>query len=156
MMHRILQKTIASTGLLLLLCCCTKAANPTVGVTLINYTFDNVGYGYSITINAEVRNFDTVPFNGTIDFGLRNNAHPNLTNSGIFNQPPYSGNQISLYPNEVVPAVFSIRIEPQYFAPGPDVVVVWPICSGPIADSIVLDITVQNPSGISEIGREHV
>lgn len=119
-----------------------------VGVTLISYTFDTVGLGYTITVNANVTNYDSLIFTGNLDFGLRNNQQT-LSNTGVFNKPPYSSQQITLYPNETVPAIFSIDIDPQYFAPGPDVVVVWPICSQPIADSVVIDIYIESPSAIA-------
>lgn len=123
----------------------TQAAG--VGVTLISYTFDTVGLGYTITVNAKVTNYDSVAFTGSLDFGLRNHQQT-LSNTGIFNKPPYSSQQITLYPNETVPAIFSIDIDPQYFAPGPDVVVVWPICNQPITDSIVIDIYIETPSSV--------
>lgn len=125
------------------------AGTPGIGVTLINYTFDTVGYGYTITINALVTNHDTLPFTGIIDFGLRTQNY-NLSNSGLFNKPPYSnGNDITLYPGETVPSIFSVEIDPVYFAPGPDVVVVWPICTQPISDSVVIPIVVEAPNAIA-------
>lgn len=134
--------------------CCTLAhtaiaGTPGIGVSLINYTFDTVGFGYTITINALVTNHDTLPFTGTIDFGLRTQNY-NLSNSGLFNKPPYSGgNTITLYPGETVPSIFSVEIDPAYFVPGPDVVVVWPICTQPISDSVVIPIVVEAPNAIA-------
>ena len=149
MMNKILQKIIVPAVLVLLIYnqCCAQASG--VGVTLINYTLSTVDLGYTITINARVSNFDSVPFSGVIEFGLRDD-HATLTNSGVFNAPPYTGSHITLYPHEVVPAVFSIHIDPQYFAPGPDVVVVWPICTRPIADSILIPIQIENPNAIAD------
>ena len=125
------------------------ASNFGIALSKINYTFDTVGFGYTITVNAQLTNYDSVPFSGPMDFGLRTD-HYNLTTSSLYGKPPYSGNQISLYPYEVVPAIFSIHIEPQYFSPGPDVVVVWPIANSPYIDSILINIIVQNPSGIKD------
>lgn len=131
----------------------TTAANTGLGVTLINYTLDtvnnDVNLGYTITINAEVTNFDSVPFNGFINFGLHNNTQV-LTNSGVFDQPPYSGDSISLGGYETVPAIFSIGINQPYFRPGPDVVVVWPICTQQIVDSIIIHLNILDPSGIND------
>ncbi len=130
-----------------------KAAENGVGVTLINYTLDtvnnDVALGYTITINAEVTNFDSVPFNGFINFGLHNDQQV-LSNAGVFDKPPYSGDSISLGGHETVPAIFSININQPYFRPGPDVVVVWPISSKPIADSIIIHLNIVDPSGISD------
>jgi|GEM_PF-1708161 len=138
------------TGCICFALVCSKAAGtPGIGVTLINYTFDTVGYGYTITINALVTNHDTLPFTGIIDFGLRTQNY-NLSNSGLFNKPPYSnGNDITLYPGETVPSIFSVEIDPVYFAPGPDVVVVWPICTQPVSDSVVIPIVVEAPNAIA-------
>jgi hypothetical protein len=130
------------------------AENSGIGVTLVNYTVDSgnsVDIGYTITINAEVTNYDTGAFSGTISFGLRSSSEV-LTNDGIFGQPPYSGDLIKLGGGETVPAIFSVNVNYQYFAPGPDVVVVWPICDQPIADSIVIHVTVLDPpSGINPL-----
>lgn len=147
MMIKQLQRLCVVFALCWLLGSPCKATDNGVGVTLLNYTFDTVGFGYTITINARVSNSDTVPFAGTIDFGLKNNAYT-LSSFNLFNKPPYSSSQIFLNPHETVPAIFSIDIDPAYFAPGPDVVVVWPICNQPIADSIRIEIYVQTPNGI--------
>ena len=149
MMKKYLHKLIAAAVLVLLVGSPCMASNHGVGVTLLNYTLDTVDLGYTITINAQIRNFDSVPFAGTIDFGLRND-HYTLSTSSIFNKPPFSGNQISLYGHEIVPAIFSVHVVQGYFAPGPDVVVVWPICSQPIADSIVIGIYIENPNSIAD------
>jgi len=154
MMNKYLHKFFIAAGLLLLGLGSSKGQIAGVGVTLIDYTFDTVGYNYTITINARVSNYDSLPFIGVIDFGLHNNSHV-LSNSTLFNKPPYcTPNQISLYPYETVPAVFSIDIDPQFFSPGPDVVVVWPISTKPIIDSIVIAIYVQTPSGIKDDTEE--
>jgi hypothetical protein len=129
------------------------AENQGIGVTLVNYTVDSdnsVDVGYTITINAEVTNYDTTAFSGVISFGLRSSSEV-LTNAGIFGQPPYSGDVVKLGGGETVPAIFSVNVNYQYFAPGPDVVVVWPICNQPIADSIVINVTVLDPSGINQL-----
>jgi hypothetical protein len=137
-------------SILLLFGCCNLNAQQGIGVTLINYTVQNdttVPLGYTITINAEIRNFDSTQFSGNIDFGLRNNSQV-LSFTNTFNKPPYSGNQITLSPLEVIPAIFSVDIDPQYYAPGPDVVVVWPICNQPIADSILIPLNIEGPSDL--------
>ncbi len=151
MMKNYLQR-LCGGFILCLLFTAPARAEEGVGVTLLNYTFSTVGLGYTITINAQVTNFDSVPFSGPIDFGLKNNAYVLTTNS-LFNKPPYSSNQISLYPHETVPAIFSIDIDPMYFTPGPDVVVVWPICTQPIADSVVIPIFIESPNGIKDDGE---
>jgi hypothetical protein len=125
-----------------------------VGVTLISYSLDTnlVNLGYTVTISAQVTNFDSVPFNGSLNFGLRN-LQDTLTNAGIFGQPPYSGDMISLGPNQTVPAVFTVNVNLPYFDPGPNVIVVWPICSQPVADSVLIAIVVTDPdpSGLKSL-----
>jgi hypothetical protein len=117
-----------------------------VGVTLISYSLDTdvVNLGYTITISAQVTNFDSVPFNGPINFGLRN-LHDTLTDAGVFGQPPYSGDVISLGANQTVPAIFTVNVNLPYFDPGPNVIVVWPICMRRIADSVLINIVVADP-----------
>lgn len=124
-----------------------------ISVTLLGYTVDstlNVNLGYTLTISTQVTNTDSAnSFSGQLDFGLRSNTQT-LTTSNIFNKPPYSNNQITLAPNETVPAIFSVHITSQYFVPGPDVVVVWPISTSPITDSVRIPLNILNPSGVEE------
>jgi hypothetical protein len=129
-----------------------------IGVTFLDYRLDstqNVDLGYTLTISAVVRNTDTTQsFSGFLDFGLRNRDTV-LSNSSIFNKPPYSGNTLMLNPGETVPAIFSIDIKDPYFAPGPDVVVVWPISNRPVADSILINLLIQGPNGIAKNQEPH-
>lgn len=130
------------------------AAGNGLALTLLNYTLQSdsgkVDLGYTITINSFLYNDDTIPFAGTLDFGLRNSQQV-LTNADhVFNRPPYSGTQIFLNPGETVPAVFSIHVDDPYFMPGPDVVVVWPISSRPIADSILILLDVIGPNTVPQ------
>ena len=137
------------------LCCLlissqTQAANG-IAVRLLGYTIDstlNVSIGYTLTISAEVTNTDTQQvFFDRLDFGMRN-LQQDLSGTSLFNKPVYSSDSIYLNPNETVPAIFSIDIDHPYFTPGPDVVVVWPICPNPIADSIRIPLNILNPNGI--------
>lgn len=148
-------KKLLTTRILFLLltvmvyCPCTVTATG-LALTLINYTIQNdsgkVNLGYTISINAQVTNDDTVAFAGQLDFGLRNNLQELTQNGNIFNKPPYSSQTVTLNPGETVPAIFSVDIETPYFAPGPDVVVVWPISSKPVTDSILITLNVQQPT----------
>lgn len=139
---------------ILLVCSYRAAAQSTgIGLTLLNYTVEtnqgNVNLGRTVTINAVITNYDTSDFEGTLDFGLRN-TQQQLSNTGLFDKPPYSGNVITLSPGETVPAVFSVEIDASYFTPGPDVVVVWPISASPIADSVVISLNIFTPTSIQE------
>lgn len=129
-------------------------AQPTgIGLTLLNYTVENnqgnIDLGRTVTINALITNYDSSDFVGTLDFGLRN-SQQQLSGNNLFNKPPYSGNTIILNPGETVPAVFSVDIDAPYFIPGPDVVVVWPISTAPIGDSVVINLTINGPTTIAE------
>jgi hypothetical protein len=129
-----------------------NAADNGIGVTLVSYTLDTVNQvdlGYNLTIYAEVTNYDSLPFNGLINFGLHNNEDT-LSNSNIFSKPPYSGDIVSLGGGTTVPAIFVVNISTPYFRPGPDVVVVWPICNQPAADSIIIHLEILDPNGINE------
>lgn len=134
-----------------------SVASAGIAVTLLGYTIDstvNVYLGYTLTISTNVKNTDSANnFTGTLDFGLRNTSTV-LSNAFIFHKPPYSANTISLAPDESVPAIFSVNISPQYFSSGPDVVVVWPISTSPITDSVRIPINIQNPNGIGEEKNE--
>lgn len=124
-----------------------------IGVTVVNYTLDSthdVNLGYSITVNADVTNFDTTTFTGALTFGLRNNESI-ITSEGVFNRPPYSGDVITLQGHSTIPAIFNVYISPAYFTPGPDVVVIWPIFAGNPQDSIVIAINVIDPSAVNNV-----
>lgn len=127
---------------------------PGIAVKLLSYniTPDSVAnLGYTITVSAELTNEDSSAFSGTIDFGLRNTNFL-INDSNVFNKPWYSGIQpINLNSFETVPAIFSIQIDPQYFAPGPDVVVVWPISNKPVTDSVVIYLQIASPSSDDDI-----
>lgn len=134
------------------ICVPLRAVDPGLALTRINFTVQNdtvVNLGYTITINAQLTNTDTVVFTGQLDFGLRNSTQI-LTNTGIFKKPPYSNNTIVLNPGETVPAIFSVKIDAAYFAPGPDVVVVWPIAAKPVTDSILIVLNIVSPTGIQQ------
>ena len=120
-----------------------------LALSLLNYTIQtdsvNFTYGYTITINATLTNVSQSAYSDTLDFALHNNQFSVITANSVFKKPPYSAKTITLQPGESVPAVFGVKIDAQYFAPGPDVVVVWPICNQIIADSIVIDLHINDP-----------
>jgi hypothetical protein len=126
-----------------------NVARAQIGVTLINNTQTDVNLGDKLIIYAEVRNFGNNQFTGTLDFGLRN-GQQNLTLTGLLAKPNYSGNTIVLNGGEVVPAVFSVNVDAQYFMPGPDGIVIWPISNQNFVDSILLAIDVIDPNGIDD------
>ena len=127
-----------------------------IGLTLLNYTVennqDNIDLGRTVTINALITNYDSIEFVGTLDFGLRN-TQQQLSGTDLFNKPPFSGNTIILNPGESVPAVFSVDIDAPYFIPGPDVVVVWPISTAPIGDSIVINLNINGATGVTSANQ---
>lgn len=125
-----------------------STANAQIGVTLVNNTQTDVNLGDKVIIYAEVRNFGNNQFAGVLDFGLRSNLQV-LTQTNLFAKPNYSGNTIVLGPGEVVPATFSVDVDPQYFTPGPDGIVIWPISGQNISDSILLPIQVLAPAAIN-------
>ena len=150
-MRKILHHSVTILLLLVALNQCSVASSG-IAVTLVGFTIDTVSVdlGYTLTLTAKVKNTDLQQFfSGNLDFGLHNNADT-LSTLSLFSKPPYSGNLIFLNPGESVPAVFSIHIENPYFIPGPDVVVVWPICSQPVADTLLVNLLIQAPSGIEE------
>lgn len=128
-------------------------AGAQIGVTLINNTQTDVNLGDKLIIYAEVRNFSNNQFTGVLDFGLRSNLQV-LTQTALFAKPNYSGNTIVLGPGEAVPATFSVDVDPQYFTPGPDGIVIWPISGQSISDSILLPIDVLAPAAISNTAPE--
>ena len=134
----------------------TVAQATGIGLTLLNYTVENnqgnIDLGRTVTINALITNYDSSDFVGTLDFGLRN-SQQQLSSTNLFNKPPYSGNTIMLNPGETVPAVFSVDIDAPYFIPGPDVVVVWPISTAPIGDSVVINLNISTPTAIGNTNQ---
>ncbi len=133
----------------------SSVASSGIAVTVLGFTMDTVDVhiGYRLTVNAQVRNTDSVLFSDVLDFGLRNSSSQ-ITSPNVFRKPTYSGSQIVLNPDEVVPAVFSVYIDAPYFAPGPDVVVVWPVSNSPVTDSIEIYLNIENPNGIKQEERD--
>lgn len=151
-MRKTTQQYLAFLLLVVALLRTSVASAEGIAVTLVDFqlsTTQNVNLGYTLTISAQVTNTDTVAFNGFLDFGLHN-SNNNLTAESIFNKPPYSARTISLAPGETVPAIFSVDIQQPFFTPGPDVVVVWPISSQSISDSILINLLIEDPSGVEE------
>lgn len=153
-MKKLLLPRLAFLIVTVVTCAPLVAQTNGLALTLVNYTVQNdssVNLGYTITINAQITNTDTAnSFAGVLDFGLRNSAQILTQNNTIFKKPPYSSDSVILNPGETVPAIFSIDIETPYFAPGPDVVVVWPISSKPVSDSILIELNVVGPSNIAD------
>lgn len=147
MLRQLPIRCLLSVISLSLICLYLSASDKGIGVTLVNYTLQHVpnnevNPGYRISISARVKNFDTIPFSDTLSFGLRNSRY-DLTQTSLFGRPGYSGQLIELQGGEEVPAIFSVTIDPSYFiAPGPDVVVVWPISPQRVEDSIMIYLTI--------------
>jgi hypothetical protein len=123
-----------------------------LSLSLQNYTVQPsngiVSFGYTITISATLKNNDSTAFAGSIDFGLRNSIQELSFNDTVFNKPFYSGDSIQLNGGESVPTLFSIQIETPYFIAGPDVVVVWPISNVTFSDSVLINLLIEDPTGI--------
>ena len=129
-----------------------KAQNG-LSLSLQNYTVQPsngiVSFGYTITISATLTNNDSSSFTGFVDFGLRNSLLE-LSNNSIFSKPFYSGDSIQLNGGESVPTLFSLQIDTPYFIAGPDVVVVWPISNVTFSDSVLINLLIEDPTGIEE------
>ncbi|MFN8286383.1 MAG: hypothetical protein U0V74_06505 [Chitinophagales bacterium] len=136
-------------------CFCAQAQS-TIALKLINYTIQsdslNFDLGYTITINADLTNTGQIPYSDSLDFGLRNSSNSFIPeSSGLFNKPPYINyGLITIDTGETVPAVFSVHIDMPYFHPGPDVVVVWPICSSAYNDSVLINLNILDPLAIDD------
>lgn len=147
MLRQLHIRCLLSVISLWLTCLYLSGSDKGIGVTLVNYTLQHipnneVNTGYKLSISARVKNFDTIPFYGILDFGLRNSRF-DLTQTSLFGRPGYSGQFVELQGGEEVPAIFSVTIDPSYFiAPGPDVVVVWPISPQRIEDSVIIYLTI--------------
>lgn len=131
------------------------AANGGIGLSLVSYTQSNPGsqqsqLGYTIVINALVTNYDSTQYVGFIDFGLHNTNYTLTDNDDVFSRPSYSGVPIILNGGESIPAIFNVTLNPSYFAPGPDVVVVWPITAVNDADSIRIDLNIIGNNGVTD------
>ncbi len=155
MKHKMTRK-IYTVVALIMVCCFSATAQSSIALKLINYTIqsDSVNFdlGYTITINADLTNTGQVTYNDSLDFGLRNSTNNFIPpSSGLFNKPPYTGyGLITIDTGETVPAVFSVHIDMPYFHPGPDVVVVWPICSSVYNDSVLINLNILDPLAIND------
>lgn len=160
-MMRLLRHITLSAAIVLAGCSPLLAANSGIGLILLSYSLSNqelgqAKQGYTMTINARLVNYDSLQYVGVVDFGLRNKDRVLSDNRSVFTRPSYGGLPIILEGRETVPAIFNVTLDAQYFKPGPDVVVVWPITPLPFYDSIEIPLTVleNGTLGLASIPEE--
>lgn len=104
--------------------------------------------GDEILVFANLQNTDTAnSFTGVVNFEIANGIQ-NLSGNNILSAPPYNGTQITLNPKEEIPALFTVRVDEQYFKVGPDIIVIWPMTTLPPNDSIRIPINIHQALGI--------
>ena len=104
--------------------------------------------GDEVLVFANLQNTDTSnTFTGIVNFEVAN-SFQNLSNSNIMGSPPYSGTQITLEPQEEIPALFTVKVDEQYFKAGPDIIVIWPMAVMPPKDSVRIPFFIHLPAGI--------
>jgi len=158
MLRKTLPKTFTLLVALLFRTCFAAGPGQGIGLSLVGYSLsDSPGHdvhpGYTLTIEAQLINYDTNIYVGPVSFGLKHANGMVLTNADdIFDQPAYSGYPIYMGPQDTIPALFHVHIDPMYFIPGPDVVVVWPITQLPVVDSISIQLLITADSVSAGIG----
>lgn len=103
-----------------------------------------VSYGDTISYATEITNKDSNTVSGTLFIAFKgsNSVTYDSLNLGVVQIPPFGTIQRSI----------SIDVQPQFFKPGPEVVVVWPIFSGNAGNQVADFIFVKdNLSNISNI-----
>ncbi|MBX2910003.1 MAG: T9SS type A sorting domain-containing protein [Chitinophagales bacterium] len=95
-----------------------------------------VSYGDTISYATEITNQDSITFSGTLFIAFKgsNSTSYDSLNLGTVQIPPAGSIQRTI----------SIDVQPQYFKPGPEVVVVWPIFSGTAGNQVADFIFVKD------------
>lgn len=132
----------------LLLTAATSFSQSSLRLNVITVSDTSPALGDEILVFANLQNTDsTNAFSGVVNFQVANDIQ-NLSNSNILSSPPYSGTQITLDPKEEIPALFTVKVDEQYFKAGPDIIVIWPMTTLPPKDSIRISITIHQALGI--------
>jgi hypothetical protein len=132
----------------LLLIATTGFSQSSLRLNVITVSDSAPALGDEILVFANLQNTDTAnSFTGVVNFEIAN-GFQNLSGSNILSAPPYNGTQITLNPKEEIPALFTVRVDEQYFKVGPDIIVIWPMTTLPPKDSIRIPITIHQALGI--------
>jgi hypothetical protein len=116
-------------------------------LNIVAVSDSNPVLGEEILVFTNLQNTDTNnTFTGVVNFEVANNLQ-NLSSSNILNTPPYSGTQITLGPQEEIPALFTVKVDAQFFKTGPDIIVIWPITTHPQKDTLRIPILIREPLG---------
>lgn len=142
----------ALTTLLILLAACTithAQARLVFGTTTLSA--DTVHANETVYVSTSLINTGNQPYNGRLWFAFSINGVRNISRS-IFN-PPYNGEVVSINPGQQLPLQFEVVAQPQYFVPGPDIFVVWPITeNNTTPDTLQAQIVVLD--GINDVAAE--
>jgi hypothetical protein len=137
----------------LLLAATTGYSQSSLRLTVITVSDTAPALGDEILVFANLQNTDTSnAFSGIVRFEVANGIQ-NLSNSNILSSPPYSGTQITLDPKEEIPALFTVKVDEQYFKAGPDIIVIWPMTTQPPKDSILIPIIIHQALGVEGLTK---
>ncbi|MBP6516537.1 MAG: T9SS type A sorting domain-containing protein [Chitinophagales bacterium] len=131
----------------------TGYSQSSLRLTVITVSDTAPALGDEILVFANLQNTDTSnAFSGIVRFEVANGIQ-NLSNSNILSSPPYSGTQITLDPQEEIPALFTVKVDEQYFKAGPDIIVIWPMTTQPPKDSILIPIIIHQALGVEGLTK---
>jgi hypothetical protein len=119
-----------------------------LGIGATTFSQDTLQYGNTLIINTYVVNYDAVAYSGIIDITYELNGEENIDEK-IF-PDPLAGQLLTIPAHDSLPVLIHIIISPAYFLPGPDILVVWPICpDGGNPHNMLRDtIYVEDPTAI--------
>lgn len=124
-----------------------------LALTVVTVSDTAPALGDEILVFANLQNTDTSKvFSGIVNFEIANTTQ-NLNNSNILSSPPYNGTQITLDPKEKIPALFTVKVDEQYFKAGPDIIVIWPLTTLPPTDSVRIPITIHQTLGVEGLTK---
>jgi hypothetical protein len=114
--------------------------------------------GGMVSINTKLVNTSaTDTFNGLIDFELAN-GNGIINDINVFGEPQISGTVFKLAPQEEKLLLFTVTPNASYFAPGPDIIIVWPIAASAnaIIDSARVAINILQSTGVNETDMQQI
>lgn len=153
--NRAIMKCVRQIGIVILVLIGFSAnvmAQGSLGLYLTQISTTTPAIGQSVIVQAKLINTSTTEtFSGIVDFSMAN-ENGLITDFTVFNKPNYSGTLVTLAPLEEKQTVTVIDIEGPYFVAGPDIIIVWPLAACDIVDSIKINLDIQVPTGINEVG----
>jgi len=152
-------KLAKKLGLLVAVLFSIQWADAQIGLSIYknDFTPSSTALGTSFSFNAIIRNDSNSVFTGAIGFAYKIDTASATTASDTASGLEFSAIVDTLNPGDTVVNSITVNVSGPQFMVGPSVVVIWPISTGTQAlDSLILNINVLAPTGVSDISGDNI